>query len=187
MTLLSRRVHNPLQQISLRTHQIILPTNNYLQSSATIAKPPPQANIWNLDAKMFGSWSAPIIIMLNCIYILLPFCSIPGNSHHSFFHSSLPASGSPTAEELFRLRQHLLAGASHPNLDNHFFMRGTGGSNGSTGGLGDIFSCIKCEKMFPTPHGLEVHARRSHNGKRPYACELCNKTFGAEVSLSQHR
>lgn len=51
----------------------------------------------------------------------------------------------------------------------------------------DAYSCIKCDKMFPTPHGLEVHARRSHNGKRPFACELCNKTFGAEVSLSQHR
>ena len=55
------------------------------------------------------------------------------------------------------------------------------------GPLGDVYSCIKCEKMFSTPHGLEVHARRSHNGKRPYACELCNKTFGHEISLSQHR
>lgn len=53
--------------------------------------------------------------------------------------------------------------------------------------LGDVFSCVKCEKMFSTPHGLEVHARRSHNGKRPFACELCNKTFGHEISLSQHR
>ncbi|KAJ9579685.1 hypothetical protein L9F63_004611, partial [Diploptera punctata] len=42
-------------------------------------------------------------------------------------------------------------------------------------------------KCFQTPHGLEVHARRSHNGKRPFACELCNKTFGHEISLSQHR
>ncbi|OWR55817.1 zinc finger protein 324A, partial [Danaus plexippus plexippus] len=41
--------------------------------------------------------------------------------------------------------------------------------------------------MFSTPHGLEVHARRSHNGKRPFACELCSKTFGHEISLSQHR
>ena len=53
--------------------------------------------------------------------------------------------------------------------------------------LGDVYSCMKCEKIFSTPHGLEVHARRSHNGKRPYACELCNKTFGHEISLSQHR
>ena len=53
--------------------------------------------------------------------------------------------------------------------------------------LGDVYSCIKCEKMFSTPHGLEVHSRRSHNGKRPFACELCSKTFGHEISLTQHR
>ena len=53
--------------------------------------------------------------------------------------------------------------------------------------LGDVYSCMKCEKIFSTPHGLEVHARRSHNGKRPFACELCNKTFGHEISLNQHR
>ncbi|XP_055859002.1 zinc finger protein Gfi-1b [Episyrphus balteatus] len=51
----------------------------------------------------------------------------------------------------------------------------------------DLYSCMKCEKMFSTPHGLEVHSRRTHHGKKPYACELCNKTFGHEVSLSQHR
>ncbi|XP_070532583.1 uncharacterized protein [Ptychodera flava] len=48
------------------------------------------------------------------------------------------------------------------------------------------FSCVKCKKVFSTPHGLEVHVRRSHSGKRPYACEICNKTFGHAVSLSQH-
>jgi growth factor independent 1 len=53
--------------------------------------------------------------------------------------------------------------------------------------IGDVYSCVKCEKMFSTPHGLEVHARRSHNGKRPFACELCSKTFGHEISLNQHR
>lgn len=51
----------------------------------------------------------------------------------------------------------------------------------------DLYSCMKCEKMFSTAHGLEVHARRTHHGKKPFACELCNKTFGHEVSLSQHR
>ncbi|CAO1368577.1 unnamed protein product [Diamesa hyperborea] len=72
---------------------------------------------------------------------------------------------------------------SHPHYPHHhLFMR-----PGMMGPLGDVYSCIKCEKMFSTPHGLEVHARRSHNGKRPYACELCNKTFGHEISLSQHR
>ncbi|KAL1123789.1 hypothetical protein AAG570_001562, partial [Ranatra chinensis] len=92
--------------------------------------------------------------------------------------SSSTPSGSipPTAEDLYRLRQQLLE--PHQHHHHHYLM---------SAAPGDAYSCIKCEKMFPTPHGLEVHARRSHNGKRPFACELCNKTFGAEVSLSQHR
>ncbi|KAI8512394.1 Growth factor independent [Branchiostoma belcheri] len=49
------------------------------------------------------------------------------------------------------------------------------------------FSCVKCKKVFSTPHGLEVHVRRSHSGKRPFACEVCDKTFGHAVSLDQHR
>ena len=49
------------------------------------------------------------------------------------------------------------------------------------------YSCHKCEKIFYTPNGLEVHVRRTHNGSRPFACEICNKTFGHEISLSQHR
>lgn len=92
-------------------------------------------------------------------------------------------------EELFRLRHHLMAnqmgaGHMHPHHHHHhhLLMR-----PGGVMPLGDVYSCVKCEKMFSTPHGLEVHARRSHNGKRPFACELCNKTFGHEISLSQHR
>ncbi|KAL3878117.1 hypothetical protein ACJMK2_030489 [Sinanodonta woodiana] len=49
------------------------------------------------------------------------------------------------------------------------------------------YECVKCMKQFSTPHGLEVHVRRSHSGKRPYACDVCNKTFGHAVSLTQHR
>lgn len=88
----------------------------------------------------------------------------------------------PTSEDLYRLRHHFINGTSavHPH-HHHLLMRP------SMMPLGDVYSCIKCEKMFSTPHGLEVHARRSHNGKRPFACELCNKTFGHEISLSQHR
>ncbi|KAG5897242.1 hypothetical protein JTB14_013146 [Gonioctena quinquepunctata] len=88
----------------------------------------------------------------------------------------------PTTEELYRLRHHLLNNSSvmHPH-HHHLLMRP------GMMPIGDVYSCIKCEKMFSTPHGLEVHARRSHNGKRPFACELCNKTFGHEISLSQHR
>lgn len=101
----------------------------------------------------------------------------------------------PSPEDILRFR-HLMQqnnnsnppanshlGFSHPHYPHHhLFMRPS-----IMGPIGDVYSCIKCEKMFSTPHGLEVHARRSHNGKRPYACELCNKTFGHEISLSQHR
>ncbi|XP_055359865.1 zinc finger protein Gfi-1-like [Betta splendens] len=53
-------------------------------------------------------------------------------------------------------------------------------SNGS-------YKCIKCGKVFSTPHGLEVHVRRSHSGTRPFECGICGKTFGHAVSLDQHR
>ncbi|XP_055941860.1 zinc finger protein Gfi-1-like [Argiope bruennichi] len=80
----------------------------------------------------------------------------------------------------------------HHPLHSHFKDNGLLMSSGSGKPApghhpSDVYSCVKCDKMFSTPHGLEVHSRRSHSGKRPFACELCNKTFGHEVSLSQHR
>ncbi|XP_045052830.2 zinc finger protein Gfi-1b isoform X2 [Desmodus rotundus] len=42
----------------------------------------------------------------------------------------------------------------------------------------DTYHCVKCNKVFSTPHGLEVHVRRSHSGTRPFACDICGKTFG---------
>ncbi len=50
----------------------------------------------------------------------------------------------------------------------------------------NTFQCTKCDKPFSTPHGLEVHVRRSHSGDRPYACSICSKTFGHSISLNQH-
>lgn len=49
------------------------------------------------------------------------------------------------------------------------------------------YACTACNKKFTTAHGLEVHVRRSHNGRRPFECDICQKTFGHAVSLSQHR
>lgn len=88
----------------------------------------------------------------------------------------------PSSEELYRLRHHFMSNSAGVHPHHHHLLMRPGMMP-----LGDVYSCIKCEKMFSTPHGLEVHARRSHNGKRPFACELCNKTFGHEISLSQHR
>ncbi|XP_026200519.1 zinc finger protein Gfi-1-like [Anabas testudineus] len=53
--------------------------------------------------------------------------------------------------------------------------------------LSGAYKCVKCSKVFSTPHGLEVHVRRSHSGTRPYACDICGKTFGHAVSLEQHK
>ncbi|XP_018588363.2 zinc finger protein Gfi-1b [Scleropages formosus] len=50
----------------------------------------------------------------------------------------------------------------------------------------DTYHCITCDKVFSTPHGLEVHVRRSHSGTRPFGCSICRKTFGHAVSLEQH-
>jgi len=97
----------------------------------------------------------------------------------------------PSAEDMMKLRQQFAPGSNQPLAaappsdpgghmrHHHMLMRGSV--------FGDVYSCIKCDKMFPTSHGLEVHSRRSHNGKRPFSCELCNKSFGAEISLNQHR
>lgn len=51
----------------------------------------------------------------------------------------------------------------------------------------ETFACKACKKMFCTPHGLEVHVRRSHTSSRPYSCSTCGKTFSHFVSLTQHK
>ncbi|CAH0775281.1 unnamed protein product [Bemisia tabaci] len=147
-----------------------------------------------LTGNLYLSLGAAAAAMANA-----PANGLPGLHGESNGNFSLSEhGGSPVTSEFLRLRRHFLSGAgagvgmgvsvgdlSHPSDSyqpgshhHHLLM------NGADGG---VYSCIKCEKMFPTSHGLEVHARRSHNGKRPFACEICNKTFGAEVSLSQHR
>lgn len=52
---------------------------------------------------------------------------------------------------------------------------------------GSTFNCMDCGKAFSTPHGLEVHVRRTHTGQRPFVCNVCHKSFGHADSLSQHR
>ncbi|KAF7392504.1 hypothetical protein HZH66_008337 [Vespula vulgaris] len=107
---------------------------------------------------------------------------LPPHPHHplSYLHPQL-------------LPHHLLPPHLHPLLrgvhPGHPALHSTHTAHGlhHPHPLADVYSCVKCDKMFSTPHGLEVHARRSHNGKRPFACELCNKTFGHEISLTQHR
>ncbi|XP_038640536.1 zinc finger protein Gfi-1-like [Scyliorhinus canicula] len=49
------------------------------------------------------------------------------------------------------------------------------------------YNCIKCDKVFSTSHGLEVHVRRSHSGSQLFTCEACGKAFGHAVSLEHHK
>ena len=85
---------------------------------------------------------------------------------------------------LERLREsccNFLYHATFSEMDLHFRALG-GDGNG-------VFSCLKCSKIFSSPHGLEVHARRAHQGSvgRPFACPTCGKTFGHEISLEHHK
>lgn len=71
--------------------------------------------------------------------------------------------GGPNASAAAAAAAHLnFAQHQHHLHHHHLFMRP------GIPSLGDVYSCVKCEKMFSTPHGLEVHSRRSHNGKREF-------------------
>ncbi|RWS13696.1 hypothetical protein B4U79_00865 [Dinothrombium tinctorium] len=128
-------------------------------------------------------------------YFGFPLCGI---APHGFSLLPQKTSSNHTAADnsmlMSRLFGHSITGSnSHAFLDgshvSHPFLHNAQNVDTSAHHTNDglVFSCIKCDKMFSTPHGLEVHVRRSHSGKRPFACELCNKTFGHEVSLTQHR
>ncbi|OON23502.1 zinc finger, C2H2 type, partial [Opisthorchis viverrini] len=53
-------------------------------------------------------------------------------------------------------------------------------------GTNEVFKCNSCTKYFATSHGLEVHVRRTHASKRPFECQLCQKSFGHAINLYQH-
>ncbi|XP_062706191.1 fez family zinc finger protein 1 isoform X2 [Aedes albopictus] len=83
-----------------------------------------------------------------------------------------------TPEDLLRLRHFMAQNAAAAGA-----VVAGGGGNGPSAAHLDFGHPHHPHHLLMRP----VHARRSHNGKRPYACEMCNKTFGHEISLSQHR
>ncbi|KAJ6652230.1 hypothetical protein lerEdw1_012954 [Lerista edwardsae] len=86
-----------------------------------------------------------------------------------------PMSSALLERSISLYRSHLLP-ASEPPLD--YSMRYAADM--------ETYHCVICHKIFSTSHGLEVHVRRSHSGTRPFACDVCGKTFGHAVSLEQH-
>ncbi len=47
------------------------------------------------------------------------------------------------------------------------------------------FHCTRCDRRFAHKHNLKTHMNR-HNGHRPYACNVCEKTFYDSSTLNVH-
>ena len=143
---------------------------------SSVAKKPEVSGSSDLSRRMNDAFSRRLSLLSYGIGVF------PSGFGHPSIHPLLPFHADFLAARRPPLPFH--PPAQQPEaLDCHYH-----GGSGVAGGTGsDAFSCVKCEKMFSTPHGLEVHARRSHNGKRPFACDVCNKTFGHEIRLNQHR
>ncbi|XP_064616999.1 zinc finger protein Gfi-1b-like [Liolophura sinensis] len=109
--------------------------------------------------------------------LVRPMCNVLPFEHQSQFWP-------------FGLSTSSLLSAQRAQAESNFYpdkFHISGSSSGTTDKPDASYECIKCLKQFSTPHGLEVHVRRSHSGKRPFACDVCSKTFGHAVSLTQHR
>ncbi|KAB1274900.1 Zinc finger protein Gfi-1 [Camelus dromedarius] len=52
---------------------------------------------------------------------------------------------------------------------------------------GGSYKCIKCSKVFSTPHGLEVHVRGPTAARDRSRARCAARTFGHAVSLEQHK
>ncbi|XP_068174828.1 zinc finger protein Gfi-1-like [Antennarius striatus] len=104
---------------------------------------------------------------------------------HSLLYAERPVGEDPFGDYRSRAAALLFPeGGLHPKTQN---MKAPSDLLCSSLVLSGAYKCVKCSKVFSTPHGLEVHVRRSHSGTRPFACEICSKTFGHAVSLEQHK
>ena len=100
---------------------------------------------------------------------------------------SSPCPGANKLEILSAMVRNNIQGMSPPSLVGFTSHKADHNGNYSPSSPGATFECCSCKKVFTTAHGLEVHVRRTHSGRRPYECDVCSKTFGHEVSLKQHR
>ncbi|CAB0044818.1 unnamed protein product [Trichogramma brassicae] len=49
------------------------------------------------------------------------------------------------------------------------------------------YACDKCEKVFRTRRYILVHQRTVHEGRRDFECDKCEKKFGNKQQLLRHR
>ena len=53
---------------------------------------------------------------------------------------------------------------------------------------GVMFPCVHCGKEFTRATNLRVHLRSTHEGQKPFACEVpgCGERFAFKASLKRH-
>ncbi|KAK2581207.1 hypothetical protein KPH14_008006 [Odynerus spinipes] len=46
--------------------------------------------------------------------------------------------------------------------------------------------CEQCDKTFQTKESYELHVKVVHEGEKPFACNICNKSFAYQTNLKGH-
>ena len=95
--------------------------------------------------------------------------NIINNNHYS---SSCHSSQESPAHSLNTLHHQLASSIGRMNPSTLTLGQPSQMASISLLGPRSEFQCGQCHKPFNTPHGLEVHVRRSHSGSRPFACEV---------------
>lgn len=126
--------------------------------SALLRPDPPSAHLQNAsphrESASIGAHPPPLGSSILYPPLHLQGGLLPPHPHHplSYLHPQL-------------LPHHLLPPHLHPLLRGvhpaHPGLHSTHTAHGlhHPHPLGDVYSCVKCDKMFSTPHGLEVHMR----------------------------
>lgn len=149
--------------------------------SALLRPDPPSAHLQNAsphrETASMGAHPPPSgSSILSYPPLHIPSGLLPPHPHHplSYLHHQL-------------LPHHLLSPHLHPLLrgvhPGHPGLHSTHTAHGlhHPHPLGDVYSCVKCDKMFSTPHGLEVrmraHSTRAFFFVRPRDSSGCFDSF----------
>ena len=158
----------------------------------------------NSDGSLFGrNAAAAALAAATGSPMVPPFGTLGGLFPHVSAFPTLAAMKSASIDA----NRNLLSsppGLGAPGLPFHFPLPSFSGSNQSTtssppSSTGSSSTSLELDLMrFRSSAGLRTDGTNQSNGshsnptdsrraKRPFACEICNKTFGHEISLTQHR